>query len=86
MDGCGNAHASPGGPRGYRIGIVYGVIGALLSGMGAHLLGSVLFVGALDPVSFGLAFAVLLSVATLANWVPAFRAARVDPMRVLRGE
>jgi ABC-type antimicrobial peptide transport system permease subunit len=72
--------------RGMLLVLVGGVIGAALSGLGAQLLGSVLFVGAFDAVSFGLALAVLASVTALANWVPASRAARVDPMRVLRGE
>ena len=72
--------------RGMLLVLVGGAIGAVLSGLGAQLLGSVLFVGAFDPVSFGLALAVLVSVAALANGVPAWRAARLDPMRVLRGE
>lgn len=72
--------------RGMLLVLVGGAIGAVLAGLGAQLLGSVLFVGAFDPVSFGLALTVLASVAALANWVPAWRAARVDPMRVLRGE
>jgi predicted permease len=72
--------------RGMLLVLVGGVMGAALSGLGAQLLGSVLFVGAFDAVSFGLALAVLASVTALANWVPASRAASVDPMRVLRGE
>lgn len=72
--------------RGMLLVALGGVIGAALSVLGARLLGSVLFVGAFDLVSFGLAITVLLSVAALANGVPAWRASRVDPMRVLRGE
>jgi putative ABC transport system permease protein len=72
--------------RGMLVVAVGGAIGAVLSGLGAQLLGSVLFVDAFDLVSFSVALVILLSIAALANWVPAWRAARVDPMRVLRGE
>jgi predicted permease len=61
-----------------------GVIGALLAAAGAQLLAGVLFVGAFDAVSFGIGFGVLAAVAALANWLPAWRAARVDPMIALR--
>jgi predicted permease len=61
-----------------------GVIGAVLAAAGASVLSSVLYVGAFDVVSFGLAFAALLAVAALANSLPALRAARVDPMIALR--
>lgn len=72
--------------RGMALVLVGGVFGAALAAAGARLLSSVLFVGAFDPVSFGVAFLMLAAVAALANWVPAQRAARVDPMVVLRGE
>jgi ABC-type antimicrobial peptide transport system permease subunit len=72
--------------RGMALVAVGGVIGAVLAGIGARILSSVLFVGAFDPVSFGVAFLVLAGVAALANWIPARRAARVDPMVALRGE
>ena len=39
-----------------------------------------------DPVAIGAAGAVLLLAALLASWVPARRAARVDPMVALRME
>ena len=70
--------------RGMVLVVVGGVLGAVLAGAGARLLSSVLYVGAFDPLSFAIAFAVLLSVAAVANWVPARRASRVDPMVVLR--
>lgn len=72
--------------RGMLLVAIGGAVGAVLAGAGARLLSSVLFVGTFDPMSFGLAFAILAAVAALANWIPARRAARVDPMVALRGE
>jgi ABC-type antimicrobial peptide transport system permease subunit len=43
-------------------------------------------VGVFDPAAYGLAAGLLLAVAAAANLVPALQAARIDPMRVLRGE
>lgn len=39
-----------------------------------------------DPVTIVIAVAILLSVAVLAAWIPARRAARIDPMEALRYE
>jgi putative ABC transport system permease protein len=39
-----------------------------------------------DPVTIIGAVAVLLGVAVLAAWIPARRAARIDPMEALRYE
>jgi ABC-type antimicrobial peptide transport system permease subunit len=39
-----------------------------------------------DPVSFIAASVLMLAVATVASWIPALRAARVDPMQALRHE
>ncbi len=65
-------------------GAVFGVIGALLAG---RVLASLLFgVGASDPVTIAAVVLVLLAVATLASWLPARRAARVDPLVAMRSE
>jgi predicted permease len=63
-----------------------GAVGAVLAFMGARVLSSALFVQPFDAISFALAFAVLASVALIANVVPAARAARVDPVIALRQE
>jgi len=62
------------------------VVGLVLAAVAGQLLSSVLFVGAFDPVSFGAAAGVLAIVAALANWVPARRASRVDPMLAIRAD
>jgi ABC-type lipoprotein release transport system permease subunit len=39
-----------------------------------------------DPVTFVSIAALFLAIVTVASWLPARRAARVDPMVALRGE
>ncbi|MBA3963959.1 MAG: ABC transporter permease [Chthoniobacterales bacterium] len=68
----------------------------LMSGVGLGLLfavftgrivsGLLYEVGALDPIAFTVAPLVLAVAALLATWLPARRAARVDPMVALRAE
>lgn len=65
---------------------VGGLVGAALAGLAAQALSSVLFVPPFDVASFGIAFGVLAVVALTANWVPARRAAGVDPIVALRQE
>ena len=65
-------------------GVVVGLLGAraLTGFMGAILYG----VTATDPVTFVGAPLVLLAVLAVATWLPARRAARVDPIDALRAE
>jgi putative ABC transport system permease protein len=63
-------------------GLACGVAGALAL---TRLLGGLLFgVGARDPVTMVAAAAILAAVAMLASYVPARRAARLDPLDALR--
>jgi len=43
-------------------------------------------IGSIDPFAFGVATVVLTLVLFVATWVPARRAAAMDPMRALRAE
>jgi predicted permease len=62
-------------------------VGIVLAGFATRLLASTLHgVDPLDPITFGAVTAVLLVVATLASYLPARRATRVDPIRALRTE
>jgi hypothetical protein len=72
--------------EGMRLVFLGGVTGAALAAVAARALSSVLFVQPFDIVSFALAFAVLATVALAANWLPARRAANVDPLVALRQE
>ncbi len=65
-------------------GIVLGLL--LATGMGKLLSGMLYEVGALDPVAFTLAPAVLAGAALLATWLPARRATQISPMAALRTE
>ena len=65
-------------------GIVIGLAATLGAG---RFLSSLLFgLDPIDPSTLALTTAVLVAVAALAAWVPARRAARLDPVRALRYE
>ncbi|NKB90508.1 MAG: FtsX-like permease family protein [Acidobacteria bacterium] len=64
------------------VGVMIGLAGALAL---SAVLSSLLYeVGATDPVAFLGAIATLLLVALIANYLPARRGARVDPVQALR--
>ena len=66
------------------VGLAVGLAGAFAL---TRVLKSLLFkVSALDPVALSVACGLMTLVGILAAWVPASRAARVDPMTVLRDE
>jgi predicted permease len=66
------------------VGLAGGLVGAFAL---TRVLKSLLFqVSALDPVALAAACVLMTLVGTLAAWIPASRAARVDPMTVLRDE
>ncbi|HVS00679.1 MAG TPA: ABC transporter permease [Thermoanaerobaculia bacterium] len=63
------------------------VLGALASlWLGRFLAGLIFGVGTTDPATFASVAFVLMATALLASLVPALRAARIDPARVLRSE
>ena len=64
------------------IGTALGFVGAV--GASRLVAGLLYNTGALDPVAFGLVPALLIAVAALAVYLPARRASRVDPIRVLK--
>jgi predicted permease len=68
--------------------VAAGVAAGLLAAFGvARLIASLLYgISAHDPLAYAAASVVLLIAAMFAAWVPALRAARVDPMVALRSE
>jgi ABC-type antimicrobial peptide transport system permease subunit len=66
------------------VGAVVGLIGAMAFG---RSLSSMLFgVGSLDPIAYIAAFGITISAAALASYLPARRAATIDPLETLKGE
>jgi ABC-type antimicrobial peptide transport system permease subunit len=68
--------------------LVSGVgLGLLLAVATAKIVSGLLYgVGALDPVAFVVAPAVLSVAAVIAMWLPARRATRVNPVQALHAE
>ncbi len=69
---------------GLGVGFAAGCIAAALAR--SEISGMLYGVSLADPLSWGIAAAVLLSASTLANFIPAWRAARVQPSQALRIE
>jgi putative ABC transport system permease protein len=66
------------------LGTAIGLLSAMLASQG---IATLLFgVSRLDPITYAGVIALLLVVSTLACWVPAWRASRVDPAITLRAE
>lgn len=65
-------------------GALVGIVGAL--SLSRTLESSIYEISRLDPMSYGAAFALLVTVAVLASWWPARRATSVDPVEVLNQE
>jgi predicted permease len=71
--------------EGMRLAVVGGAIGLCLSVGAARLLSSVLFgVSSLDPMAFGASVIAVTGVTLMATYLPARRAAAVDPLVALR--
>jgi predicted permease len=66
------------------VGVVVGIIVAAASG---RLMSSLLYgVGSLDPVVYAAALGIMIAATALASYVPARRAASVNPIETLRAE
>lgn len=65
-----------------------GAAGGMLGALGvSHVIRAALYgIGPQDPVAFAGAAAILVLIAALAAWLPARRAARVNPVEALRAE
>ncbi|MFT5435026.1 MAG: putative ABC transport system permease protein, partial [Myxococcota bacterium] len=63
------------------------VLGLVVAAFASRVMGSLLFgVSAMDPTTYASVSAALIAVAAAASWIPARRAAGVDPSRALRAD
>jgi putative ABC transport system permease protein len=65
-------------------GVAFGICGSLVL---SRLLAAVLYgITATNPLMLAAVSAIMLVVAVLASWLPAYRATRIDPVQTLRHE
>ena len=84
VDYCGKGDVGPCMMRGFLQGIGLGLAGAIVA---SPVIAAMLFgISRLDPMTYAGVIALLVGVAALACAVPAWRAARVDPVSTLRAE
>ena len=73
--------------QGMALVLVGVAVGLVVAAAASRALSGVLYgVSAFDPIAFGAAAVVLLSVAFVANYLPASRASRLDPLAALHQE
>jgi len=73
--------------EGLMLVVAGSVVGLVLAAIAARGLQSLLFgVGTIDPIAFVGGPLVLIATGALAAFLPARRASRIDPARVLRAE
>jgi ABC-type antimicrobial peptide transport system permease subunit len=73
--------------QGMTLAVAGSSIGLIGSFMASRAISAMLFgVSPLDPLTYSGVVAMMLGVASAATWVPAWRAARVDPATTLRTE
>jgi putative ABC transport system permease protein len=73
--------------QGEAIVVAGAVVGLAVFLVFSRLLASLVYdVRAVDAASVAIAVAGLIAVATIATWIPARRAARIDPAEALRAE
>ncbi|MEJ2540211.1 MAG: ADOP family duplicated permease [Gemmatimonadota bacterium] len=72
---------------GLRLVVLGGAVGLLVAALLSRFLSRLLYgIPPLDPLTFVGVPLILLGVALLASWIPAMRAARVDPVTALRSD
>jgi putative ABC transport system permease protein len=73
--------------HGLKLTVIGGAIGLVIALGLTRLLSDLLFgISPMDPIAFGATLATLVTVALAASYVPARRAARVNPVTALRAE
>jgi predicted permease len=73
--------------RGLALVVIGGIVGMAVALVATRFVESLLYgLTPADPPTFAVVMGLLLAAAGLASWLPAWRAARVDPMQAIRND